>query len=273
LFFKFIEFIKRRNNYYKRFDYLPNSDAYNSQIVKDGILVKKDFFTNSDIDSLLSKIEEHFPDAKPLVADLPNPDLRWRVYQLDKELPGTDIFFENRQINETVSGFLGPQTRCSRKALAMKNVFNRHKEGPTEFYHFDDWQHRFKVMIYLDDVNRDNSPFCYLKGSHRKSVWKVWQDFLFYRGFDRTQPTGGGNTNWVATWLDHQLVRLKKFYGWREMIVTGKRGTVILFDSRGLHRGLPLVRGHRRVLIQHFRVTDHDGELKRWRHRAKVDQA
>ena len=117
-------------------------------------------------------------------------------------------------------------------------------------------------MVYLDDVGERNSPFCYLKGSHKSNFWKFWQDFKFYCSFDRSQPPGGGNVDWTSTWFDHQLIHLKARYNWQEERVEGKKGTVILFDSRGLHRGLPLMGGHRRVLIQHFRVTDFDGEKK-----------
>ena len=93
-------------------------------------------------------------------------------------------------------------------------------------YHYDMSTPNFlKVFVYLTDVNEESGPHCYVKKSHGQ------RPLLMLR--DGRPP-------------DEKVERL---YG-RDAIteVTGPRGTLFVADTRGIHKGKALKKGHRLVL-------------------------
>jgi hypothetical protein len=79
---------------------------------------------------------------------------------------------------------------------------------------------QLRAMCYLSDVTIENGPLCYVPGSHKSEVYGRFTDAEFEDIYPRD------------LWQTY----------------TGPRGTVILFDTVGFHRGLPNVSGRREAL-------------------------
>lgn len=93
-----------------------------------------------------------------------------------------------------------------------------------QMYHFDLDRVRFlKMFVYLTDVGVDAGPHVYVRGTHRELPAAFRHD----RRYDDTE---------VGTRFPGDAVR-----------IAGPRGTVFLADTRGLHKGEPVVSGHRLV--------------------------
>jgi len=105
------------------------------------------------------------------------------------------------------------------------------KKGSAKNWHWDcDGIKWLKVFVYLNDVNSENGPHAFVTGSHRD--WKV-----------------NDKGTRVA---EEQIV---DSYGKKAIqIFTAPRGTVIFEDTRGFHRGTPLISGHRLVLQLQFNL-------------------
>lgn len=267
-----LHFASKYISYYLRNRFSPKvgNDTLRP-LSQNGVQIIPKFLSTTTIDRLNALIESQGNAFLPQVDGNDNPNLAWRNYNLRSVDPIINEVLDNEFILNAAKYYIGEKAFCSRAMLAQKNTFNREKDGPTEYYHFDDWKHRFKIMIYLDDVTVKNSPFCYLAKSHRFNFWKFYEDYKFYRDFDRSQPPEGGNIDWTAVYRGDVLEQLKNKYQWEEVKATGPRGTAILFDSRGLHRGLPLESGFRRVIILHFKNEKEDGESAKWTKRKEVD--
>jgi hypothetical protein len=80
-----------------------------------------------------------------------------------------------------------------------------------------------KMFIYLNDVDETAGPFCYAKGSHTKGA--NFHDPEWFRE--------DGRKNNRST--DEQVAKVVPQDQW--VSATGKAGTVILADTRGLHKG------------------------------------
>jgi ectoine hydroxylase-related dioxygenase (phytanoyl-CoA dioxygenase family) len=80
---------------------------------------------------------------------------------------------------------------------------------------------QLRAMCYLTDVDLENGPLCYVPGSTKSETFGRFTDLEFDR---EVFPA-----------------RLWQTY-------TGPRGTVILFDTMGFHRGLPNISGRREAL-------------------------
>lgn len=112
--------------------------------------------------------------------------------------------------------------------------------------------HQLKAICYLNDVDSVNGPFQYVPGSHKKNnVINSYFNRVFKPGQYRFSEE------------DINIYCKKADAGVRDM--TAKRGTLIFADTKGIHRGKPLISGRRYVLFCYFwnkSIPDHFDRLK-----------
>jgi len=96
-----------------------------------------------------------------------------------------------------------------------------------------------KCMVYLSDVGPDNGPFQFVTGSHRP--------------LDVVRCAGryGFGVNQYR-FSDDAIAELLAAEPSRVRTLTASAGTAILFDSRGLHRGTPIVAGQRYAITTYL---------------------
>ena len=128
--------------------------------------------------------------------------------------------------------YLGARPRVD--VLSMWWHTNFHSQPDSEaaqFYHFDlDRIQWLKVFVYLTDVGADDGPHAFIEGSH--AVDGIPQKFL-ERGYVRLSDDEV---------MDHYgLLRERRF--------VAPKGTIIVEDTRGLHKGNP-VHGNSRLVLQ-----------------------
>lgn len=105
-----------------------------------------------------------------------------------------------------------------------------------QFYHFDmDRTVWLKAFVYLTDVKKTSGPHKFIKGSHKNGgiPWKIRK-----LGYER---------------ISDQLA-LQSSINASEICMVGKKGTLILEDTRGLHKGQQVVEGDR--LVIQFQYTN-----------------
>ena len=112
-----------------------------------------------------------------------------------------------------------------------------------QLFHFDmDRPRWLKFFFYLTDVGPENGPHCFIRGSHRTGG--IARDLLS-RGYARL-PDEDVARHYAA----NDLVRF-----------TGKRGTIIAEDTRGLHKGQHVTQGDRLVFQLELTNTLFGGAL------------
>jgi hypothetical protein len=93
-------------------------------------------------------------------------------------------------------------------------------------FHFDMNQIKFlKLFIYLNDVGQHNGPHVFVRGSHHRLPRELLEDRRF---------------------TDEEI--LAHYPSDRVVTVTGPAGAVFIEDTRGLHKGTHLRKGHRLCL-------------------------
>lgn len=96
-------------------------------------------------------------------------------------------------------------------------------------FHFDlDRLSFLKVFVYLTAVGSENGPHVFVRSSHRDLPTGLRADRRF--GDEEVEHSFPGG----------------------KVSIDGPRGTIFLADTRGLHKGLPLTRGHRLVFQLQF---------------------
>jgi hypothetical protein len=100
------------------------------------------------------------------------------------------------------------------------------KEASSEaaqLYHFDMDRLKFiKFFVYLTDVNADNGPHCYIKGSHSHKPKGLLRDTRI---------------------SDSEI--LSNYSKENEIEIYGPKGTIMAVDTSGFHKGKPITKGVR----------------------------
>jgi len=129
--------------------------------------------------------------------------------------------------------------RCQPVAdvLSMWWHTNYHSAPDSEaaqFYHYDmDRIKWFKVFIYLTDVGPNNGPHSFVAGSHRRGgiPWRLRR-----KGYVRL--------------TDDEVVEC--YASQRRLQLSAPRGSIIIEDTRGLHKGNAVVSDPRLILQLQF---------------------
>lgn len=102
----------------------------------------------------------------------------------------------------------------------------RDLSGAAQMFHYDlDRVHFLKAFVYLSDVTAETGPHVFVTGSHRRKPAALRVD----RRFQDEEVSA-----------HYPAERIRE--------IVGPRGTVFLADTRGLHKGKPVICGERLVL-------------------------
>lgn len=117
--------------------------------------------------------------------------------------------------------------------------------GSGQGWHRDAFHFQYKSMIYLSDVFPENGPFELLPGSHR--MVDVVRDTIMGR---LDAPP-------ASRISEEQITRLLTHSPRRSVSLPAAAGTLILFDSSTIHRGMPIISGTRYALTNYYFPPDH----------------
>lgn len=105
-------------------------------------------------------------------------------------------------------------------------------------WHRDSLGFQFKAMLYLSDVTMDNGPFQYFRGSHKR----------FYKIRNYIADLSQGFSD-IVRYSDEHVAKLPQ----EDLVTcTAKAGDLVLFNSSGVHRGMPTKSGVRYALTIYF---------------------
>ncbi len=183
-----------------------------------------------------------------------------RVFGAEQDSPLIHGFLNDSFIRE-----VGKRYTRSRLAggltLAAKVEYRKGNKGSGGGWHRDSpISRQFKSMLYLSDVDPTNGPFEYLVGSHRKSsllglISKNLQSFRQNR------------------FSDEEIVAILKKTGITKVQVVGGKGDLVLVDTKGIHRGAPLIQGERYALTNYYfprRIPNGFSELMMGAHARRI---
>lgn len=111
--------------------------------------------------------------------------------------------------------------------------------GSGEGWHRDSFVNQFKALIYLTDVTEENGPFEYITRSHLRQQ-KVSDHNKYGTPLNSSRVEDASVTKLIAAQPD------------RHRILTAPMGTLVLADTTGIHRGMPLRGGERFALTNYY---------------------
>ena len=218
-------------------------------IGRDGFFVMPDALPNDVCDRLATFAEEHEAALYPP----PSDDLTHAVYDPNSPVSAGYWFEEQTIVHSPDVQALMADTTILRVAqdylccepimdivgmwwsvAAAKRTSEAERHTLAQLYHFDMNRIKWlKVLFYLTDVDKDGGPHCFIKGTHKAGSQP--EDVL-KNGYQRV--------------TDEELAR---HYQTEDMIeITGRRGTVVIADTRGFHKGKTPISRDRLVFQLNF---------------------
>jgi len=194
---------------------------------------------------MLPRLVERFDrlSAAKGEAFMTNPASYNKVLDLNGDLCEDEAIREwvmCRSFLNIASLYLDLVPRCGTKQENVVIPTPNQKTG-SQLWHRDGSDKKIvKVFVYLNDIEEENGPFRYLKGTH-------------YRGVLRDVLAWAGSHVWGAQERrDEALERYDELFAGREVVCTGKAGQVIFADTSGFHRGGFCRAGSRRMIELSF---------------------
>lgn len=210
---------------------------------RDGVSVHEGYVSGEPLSALRDEFERYLGKADDGIAQFEHPPGRAFRIALDKphlrqrNLKRSRIAstFLNQAFEKIAADYL-PNAEFCNEVLGT----NEFRAMPVTDIHFDT-QRSLKFMIYLDDTSTQNGAFSYIKGSQRRNT--------SYR--KRFARLGG-----VPELIPNALPETHRA---RTVSIEASAGTLIIFDTDGLHAGGILQPGTtRRVVRAQCKVRDHE---------------
>jgi len=167
-----------------------------------------------------------------------------RVYHVDCFSPAADGFRRDPLLEGIASEFYG-EPHSVHLCLYERHQYN---DIPVRGFHVDTFEtSTFKVMLYLNDVTMHHGPTCYIPGTHLDAELRRRKQDEWGPAVSPGDPSGRPHpTNFTDAELGDRVTR--------QVPVVGPAGTVVLFDTWGVHRGLSPMHGYERhVLVNYYR--------------------
>ena len=239
-----------KKSYYSKIVADPSLTTHKSEIealLRDGALVVEDFITAEVVEQIKNEVMPSMEKVWKGEYTGPNKHYQfpeygvYRLLEIDKISPASSVFFESEMINTLAQAFVTKDVKSYQRMAELKPEPGNF--SISDDYHFDDWKHRFKAFLYLTDVTEDEAPLRYVKGTHLPNEWRAEKDYEYH--------VSGHKEGYYTV---EEAQQIMKDNGFEETILTGKAGTLILADVRGLHRGTPLKKNNRLILVNFFGV-------------------
>ena len=219
----------------------------------EGIAVIENYFDDNFCSTAIKEIESIIIEKPEKIFSEGNEDTGndQRIWGANKYSKTCDFFCQNKFLNSIADEYLNKQSKSfftlAGKVISISGKNSNSGGG----WHRDSDLKQFKSMVYLNDVDKNNGPFHFLKktdkidakrkkSSHSKSLILSLKTIL--RGLPLKEPR----------YLDKDIDSFLKTNDLELIEVTGLKGTLVLFDSSFIHRGKNLTSGNRYTLTNYY---------------------
>ena len=240
LFFKFLLYYF--NIYKNRFLSIKSKDKLFKKVISDldvyGISTIPSFLNRKNLNTIKKEIQ---PQIKKLINNMPKKGKYYRnskmgiyrLYQVSKTSKSAKkIFFNSTFVKNISRYYISNKVEFYQDMAEIRQPLKKklkEMKSSSDNYHFDDWKIRLKFFLLLSDVGKDDSPMCYLKKSHKLPMINKKIEYYI-----------NGKTGNYGFHSSKEISQIKKRYNLKEKICKFKAGTLIIADTRGLHKGTPL---------------------------------
>jgi ectoine hydroxylase-related dioxygenase (phytanoyl-CoA dioxygenase family) len=223
----------------------------NSEILKNlnenGLFVKENFLNLYEIEEIKKILLNYEFSLRQMDGEVKKKTNEPKKYKFNPESPkavmysvDSNFLINQRIIQEILlkneiydigRKYFGAEPIFDHVSLSISTNFNKEPDGEAaQLYHFDlDKPKWLKFLTYVNDVGIDNGPHCFIKKSHKNNAIPF---NLRSKGYVRIEDHNKNINRLIQD----------------EIKITGKAGTSIIEDTKGLHKGSVVKKGYRILL-------------------------
>jgi hypothetical protein len=237
-------FTKRKISQYKKHIYSNLVDKIN----EDGVFIVDNFLSETELSKIKKIIENYKFKLRKTDKQFNDQSFKEEYHYFDPNNPKAVLYevdsnylinqniiqkiITKNNIYEICRDYFKAEPVFDNVSLSISSNFNKKENtGDAEaaqLFHFDLERPKWlKFLIYINDINLNNGPHCYVKKTHLNNGIPF---ALRSRGYVRLK--------------DYELEK----FNLEKSVLTAKAGTAIIEDTRGLHKGEKLVYGYRILL-------------------------
>lgn len=226
------------------------TQALKERIEEVGYAIVTEFLTARECAEIRDVLDEVISSNMKVWVDSQGSD--HRIFFSNLASPMIEGFFHNTFIIEVLSAY-EKTPKYSGFTLANKVMFKDNNAGSGGGWHRDFVKRKqTKSLLYLNSVDEATGPFQFLRGSHKFDAIVDYQKEFGFK-FNQNRFT------------DDEVEAVIQRYPDLLATITGDVGTLILVDTRGIHRGKPIEQGVRYALTNYYwfngRVPGHISKL------------
>lgn len=217
--------------YLNYFIFNKNTSHEIKELRENGIVIINNFLSDKECENHIIEIDKLIKNNSISWEDSEKSDVRIMGYDnLNKK--AKQMF---SKIDHLFNDYIDFRKNNNNFLMANKVTFKENNLGSGGGWHRDSINRRqLKFLIYLSDVNIVNGPFEYIPKTHHSINKFKTNKFL-------TKKVRYSNDE-IRVFKDSLPSK----------IFNAKKGTCIIFDSSGLHRGTPIKKGFRYAITKYM---------------------
>lgn len=212
----------------------------NLEIVSDlrvkGFSVVPDFIPGELCDSLVCAFDSIEDRAKAYENDR-------RIFAVERCSPMHRLVFSDSDFIKGIGEQYLGASQDLLATMAAKLYASPESFGSGGGWHRDSFLPQFKSICYLSDVSDENGPFEYVVGSHTLAN-KLKYEFLAKTRSQAHSPRYSQES------VDEYL----SVVGAESKVFAAPKGTLIVCDTSGIHRGRPISEGVRYAVTNYYKT-------------------
>ncbi len=221
----------------------PEVAGWLTALARDGFVVVPNFCSADQCATLRAELDRLLTQYPATTLHLPDDD---RIHGAERVSEAMRAYHHDPRLTALAEAFHQAPT------LNLFTLANRVRPVPGGLGSGGGWhrdsvhQRQLKTLLYLTDVDAGSGAYQYVSGTHHPA------DLL---RLTRTGQVAFNQNRLTET----EVARIVADGGGRYAAhtVTGPAGTLVITDTRGLHRGTPLTHGIRYALTNYFFARHH----------------
>ena len=236
-----------------------NSDTTETvkSLKKNGYSIEENFLSENECNSILKFCTDSKLDIRPSENenwenDLISIDFDFNNFKaVMYELPKNKVLMNKKICNIIFSKkilsicqeYFDSEPIFDHASLSISTSYSKSPDSKAaQLFHFDlDRPKWLKFLIYITDVSFENGPHVFVEGTHKD---KGIEKSLLSRGYER---------------LNDEII--KEIYNDSVKTFNKKKGTLIVEDTRGLHKGDIVKSGYRCLLNIQFNSSNYGTKI------------
>jgi len=220
---------------------------------RSGYYLREGFWDATTVDRWNERLGSFYLEAKRPSEHVRPGGIRW--HHVEQDFPDLHrSYTQDPFIQAVVTAYQGESNFLKityQYSYADARVWAAREDGPEiglgRAWHSDNWMHGLKTILFLSDITSQTGPFTFVPRTHN----------LFFDApslhrlsvFWRTIPPDPFDSNA----LYFRSREMGKNTGRSEPVpIVGPRGTLVIVDTRGMHRAAVVREGERKVLWNYF---------------------